>query len=403
MLSLRFFRHSPGRRNSGNSLTEGSTRQHRHRARLRVEPLEDRSLMSHMPMHGHALSAAAFMRVPRSLFYNQTNLVSDSTSIPAAHTDPNLVNAWGIVSSATSPFWISDNGTGVSTLYTGNGTAQSLIVTIPPPTGATGHSAPTGIVFNSSKDFVVTAGGKSGSSVFLFATEDGTIAGWSPAVDGTHAILAVDNSGSGAVYKGLAMAASSTGNRLFATNFHAGTVDVFDASFKPVVLAPGAFTDRRLPRGFAPFGITNLDGNLLVTYAKQDAAKHDDSAGRGRGAIDLFSPDGALLKRVARGGALNSPWGMAVAPSTFGKFHDTLLVGNFGDGRINAFRLVGNRVVFAGQLATSNRRPLKIDGLWGLSFGNNAKAGSADTLFFTAGPNGEADGLFGSLTPTAPQ
>ncbi|MDB5351408.1 MAG: hypothetical protein JWN86_2655 [Planctomycetota bacterium] len=364
---------------------------------LQAERLEGRELLSHV----HGVTTLAH-HVARSKTYIQTNLVSnDTTIVPAARADPNLVNPWGIVASASSPFWISDNGKGVSTLYNGSGTPQPLIVTIPAPGGSTSTAAPTGIVFNGSTDFSVTSGGKTGSSVFIFATEDGTISGWSPTVDATHAILAVDNSASGAVYKGLALGSSSSGNRLFATNFHAGTVDVFDANFKPVTLPSGAFTDSKIPSGFAPFGIRTIGSDILVTFAKQNGAKHDDVAGKGNGFVDLFDSNGTLISRIARKGTLNSPWGLALAPSTFGKFSGDLLVGDFGDGRINAFKIGRRKATFAGQLSGTNRKPLTIDGLWGLSFGNGAQAGPVDTLFFTAGPNGEKDGLFGNLTPSA--
>jgi uncharacterized protein (TIGR03118 family) len=350
--------------------------------------LESRALMSQV----HALAAHHHGKS----HLVQTNLVSDGNS--ASHTDPKLVNPWGIADSSTSPFWLSDNGTGVSTLYNGSGTPSSLVVTIPTPPGDANAAAPTGIVFNSTTDFVVSSGGKTGVSAFVFATEDGTISGWSPKVDGTHAILAVDNSSTSAVYKGLALASSTSGNRLYATNFRSGTVDVFDANFKPVALSSGAFHDSHIPAGFAPFGITNLGGDLLVTFAKQDGAKHDDVPGKGNGFVDLFDPNGNLIARVAKRGTLNSPWGLVVAPSSFGTFAGDLLVGDFGDGRINAYHLVGNTAKFVGQVTKPSGKPLHIDGLWGLEFGNGAMAGSTNTLFFTAGPDGEQHGLFGSLT-----
>ena len=368
----------------------GRTR-NRKRPTLFVESLEGRALLSHV----HVLKAH-----PKPS-YIETNLVSNDTSVvPATNMDSHLKNAWGIAASPAGPFWIADNGTGSSTLYNGTGTPQSLVVKIPSPAGNTSTSAPTGIVFNSSTDFAVSTPGKTAAapSLFLFSTEDGTISGWSPKVNSTNAILAVDHSASGAVYKGLALASSSSGNRLYATNFRAGTVEVFDSNFNPASLAANAFQDSKIPKGYAPFGIANVGGNLMVTFAKQNSAKHDDTSGKGHGFVDLFSPDGSLISRVARRGTLNSPWGIAVAPSTFGKFANDLLIGDFGDGRINAFKIGAKKTTFAGQLNRSNGKPITIPGLWGLEFGNGGNAGSKDTLFFTAGPNGEQDGLFGSLT-----
>lgn len=338
-------------------------------------------------------------------FYKQTNLVSDQPGV-ARVTDPNLVNAWGIVHSPTSPFWISDNGKGVSTLYNGAGMRfplnAPLVVTIPPPKGSPAGTtaAPTGVVFNGTAGFVVTKGAVSAASLFLFATEDGTISGWNPAVDLTHAILAADKSKASpsAVYKGLAIGSNHQGTFLYATNFRAGTIDVFNAGFGPVKLA-GSFTDQHLPPGYAPFGIANLNDKLYVTYALQDAQKHDDVAGPGHGFVDVFDTDGHLLRRLVTQGWLNSPWGLAIAPSNFGRFSNDLLVGNFGDGRINAFNpWTGD---FLGQLRDVNNKPITIDGLWGLEFGNGANAGPTTTLFFTAGPNGEKNGLFGSLVSSA--
>ena len=333
-------------------------------------------------------------------FYRQTNLVSDIPGI-ARVTDPHLVNPWGLSHSPTSPWWVSDNGKGVSTLYQGDGTpfpvGSPLVVTIPPPAGGT-SSAPTGNVFNGTGDFVVSEGSASGPSRFIFATEDGTISGWNPTVDPTNAILKVDNSVSGAVYKGLAIGSNPSGNFLYATNFHAGTVDVFDAHFIAATLA-GSFSDPTIPAGFAPFGIQNINAQLYITYAKQDAAEHDDVAGPGNGFVDVFDTNGNFIERLASHGTLNSPWGLALAPNGFGRFGKDLLVGNFGDGRINAFD--PNTGAFRGQLNDQRGNPITIDGLWALGFGNGGLAGAADTLFFTAGINDEADGLFGSITKGA--
>jgi uncharacterized protein (TIGR03118 family) len=335
--------------------------------------------------------------------YLQTNLVSDIPGL-ARHTDPNLVNPWGITPRPDGQLRVSDNGTGLSTVYTNNGTALSPVVTIPPPAGSSPGTtaAPTGNVLNTTSDFVIRAGHRSGPATFVFATEDGTLSGWNRAVNRTNAILAVDNSASGAVYKGLALGSNARGHLLFATNFHAGTVDVFDKHFHQVHLA-GSFIDPQLPPppigspGFAPFGIQNIGGNLFVTYALQKPDQHDDMAGPGNGFVDVFDTDGHLLRRFASHGTLNSPWGMAVAPDDFGQFSDALLVGNFGDGRINAFsRTTG---AFLGQLSNPADQPITIDGLWGITFAKAGDEDDANTLFFAAGINDEADGLFGTLRP----
>jgi uncharacterized protein (TIGR03118 family) len=326
--------------------------------------------------------------------YVQTDLVSD---IPgrANFTDPDLVNPWGLVASSRSPWWVNDNGTGLSTLYNGSGVKQGLVVTIPPPMGSpAGTTAtPTGIVFNGTSDFLLTSSPTS-QAFFIFATEDGTISGWNPTVDLTHAVLKVDNFAAGAVYKGLALGSNSSGNFLYATNFHAGTVDVFDASFHPVTLS-GSFTDPNILPGYAPFGIRDINGNLYVTYAKQNAEKHDDVAGPAHGFVDVFDTNGNLLQHLIQHGQLNSPWGLALAPADFGQFSNDLLVGNFGNGRINAYD--PNTGDFIGRLTSRPGNPIVIDGLWGLSFGNGGNAGPTNTLFFTAGLNDEADGLFGTL------
>jgi uncharacterized protein (TIGR03118 family) len=389
----------------------------RRRAKFRprvIEALEERALMS-AGMHSHALHLHSARVNTRALHlpmhtttFSQTNLVSDG-AVPAQVTDPNLVNSWGLVHSSQSPWWINDNGKGLSTLYRANATPPPsfnivpLVVTIPPPAGSPAGTtaAPTGIVFNGTSDFVVSQGGKSGASAFIFATEDGTISGWNPTVNLTNAVLAVDNSGSDAVYKGLANGSSGGANYIYATDFHNGKVDVFDGTFTPHTFSSDQFTDRNIPLGYAPFGIQNIDGMIFVTYAKQKPDKHDDLAGPGHGFVDVFSTSGDLLQRVATFGPLNSPWGLVVAPSSFGSFAGDLLVGNFGDGRISAYRMdIPGRFILKGQLKDTLGRPITIDGLWGLSVGNDAGAGSSQTVFFTAGPNGEQNGLFGSLTAT---
>ena len=328
-------------------------------------------------------------------FYQQHNLVSDG-SLPAAHTDHNLVNAWGVAFNPFGFVWVADNGAGVSTLYDGAGVPQSLVVQIPPPANSSSKGNPTGIVFNASGGFAVAKNGTSGPSRFIFATEDGVIAGWAPNVDMTHAIRVVDNSAAtGAVYKGLALSAGGSGSLLYAADFHNNRIDVFDSEFKPVALAAGAFSDPALPAGFAPFGLQAINGNIYVAYAKQDADKHDDVAGKRLGFINVFGPNGHLIRRVVSGGALNSPWGMTVAPAGFGKFSNRLLVGNFGDGRINAYDLATGR--FVGKLRAANRRPIRIQGLWGLAFGNGFEGQPVNTLFFAAGPGDEKHGLYGRV------
>jgi uncharacterized protein (TIGR03118 family) len=399
-----------------------------------VECLEDRSLLS-----GNVL---------------QTNLVSDLPGV-AAVTDPHLVNPWGISESSGSPFWISDNNAGVSTLYSvpgDNNTAVSiipLVVSIPTPgdpTGATG--APTGTVFNlglGAGAFQITGldtNGKkiSAPAIFLFATEDGTLVGWNPGVNpagfdpakaGTYGIIAVNNSGNnftqpdplkqtGAVYKGLAIATSKTpiiaGDPnstalLYASNFRAGTIDVYDAAFKKVMSLPaGAFTDPKLPKGYAPFNVQVLNGKLYVTYAKQNAAKHDDVGGEGHGFVDVFNLDGTpglahgKVRLISRG-ALDSPWGLAIAPKGFAGLSASnndpvLLVGNFKDGHINAFDASTGR--FLSRLKDADGEPIQIDGLWALKVGNGGAGGAANTVYFTAGLFHETHGLFGSLTTAAP-
>jgi uncharacterized protein (TIGR03118 family) len=335
-------------------------------------------------------------------------LVSDQTG-KAPIVDPNLKNAWGVTfSPAASPFWISDNATGLATLYDGDGTIVPVVVTIPCPTTAGQGSscpqtaAPTGTVWNPTTTFLVP--GTTTAAHFIFATEDGTISAWA---SGPAATIAVDNSTVptaklGAVYKGLAVGVNVRGVFLFATNFRGGTVDVFapapagsTTGFYVPAPTDGGFQDSSIPPGFAPFGIQNINGDLFVTYAKQNGKKHDDMAGPGNGFVDVFDTDGHLLRSFASRGALNSPWGVARASFAFGLFSGQVLVGNFGDGRINVFDSNGS---FLAQLAKPNRKALAIDGLWTLTLGGGAKS-SSDTLYFTAGPNKETNGLFGTITP----
>ena len=335
-----------------------------------------------------AVAVAAAAAVSAGGGYTVTNLVSDQAG-HAAHVDASLVNAWGLAALPASPWWVSDNGTSVSTLYDAAGDKIPLTVSV--------RDAPSGLVANAGGDFVVSHDGVSGPALFIFSSESGKIRGWNPTVSTPEAIVAVDRSSDGAIYKGLAIASTPQGARLYATDFHNGRVDVFDGHFNRIA-SPGAFVDRDIPAGYAPFGIQTLGSSVFVTYAQQDADRHDDVAGPGKGFVDAFDTSGKLLGRVASRGTLNSPWGLAWAPAGFGPFAGDLLVGNFGDGRINAFRPHDGTFSFAGQLA-SNGEPITIDGLWALQFGHGEPAnGSTGTLFFTAGPDHESHGLFGTIT-----
>ena len=322
--------------------------------------------------------------------YSVHALVSDGAGTPAAATDASLVNGWGLSAGPTTPWWTSNNGSSTSTLYSGAGTKAPLTVTV--------AGGPTGTVFNgNAADFVVSQNGKSGAARFLFATEAGTILGWSPTVNGTVALVGADRSSAGAVYKGLA----TVGDRLYATDFHNARVDVFDATFKQVTLA-GGFTDAKVPKGFAPFGIQALGGNVVVTFARQDAAAKDNVALPGQAYVDEFTPDGQLVARVVNSGKknapLNAPWGLALAPTDFSVFGGDLLVGNFGNGRISAYTKRGATWVYKGQLRHADGAPIVIDGLWAIAFGNGAAAGPTNTLYFLAGPAQEQHGLLGSIT-----
>lgn len=322
--------------------------------------------------------------------YQQTNLISDIPGV-ARITDPNLVNPWGQAASPTSPLWVADNGANVSSLYTGgvNGSIPvivPLVVSIP-------EGAPTGAVFNSTRDFVVHTDAGSAPANFIFDSEAGRLTAWSKAVSGTRAqVEATDRNG---VYKGLAIASADGANFLYATNFRANRIAVFNGHFKRVTLS-GSFSDPGLPDGYAPFGIQLLAGKLYVTYAKQNAAKHDDVAGPGHGFVDVYDTSGHLLRRLVSRGDLNSPWGLALAPAEFGAFAGDLLVGNFGDGAIHAYDPTTGAE--KGQLINTDGNPIRIDGLWALRFGNGTFANDG-TLVFTAGIGGEAHGLLGEIVP----
>jgi uncharacterized protein (TIGR03118 family) len=359
--------------------------------------------------------------------YHLSPLISDIPGL-APVTDSNLVNPWGISESATSPFWVSDNGGNSSTLYNTQGAKVPLVVSIPTPGSATTSTGtPTGTVFNiaqGSGAFKVSGVDKnnnpiSAAAIFLFATEDGTIVGWNPNVNptgfdpakaGTYGIIAVDNSqvpsaGHGAVYKGLAIGTDANGvTRLYAANFRSGKVDVFDTSFHAATLTAGAFTDAGIPNGFAPFDVQVLGTKVYVNYAKQDAAMHDDVAGPGNGYVDVYNLDGTGLQRLVSGGTgspLNSPWALAIAPGNFGDLSNDLLVGNFGDGAVNAFDPTTG--ASKGVLKDASGNPITIDGLWALKFGNGAAGGNTNTLYYTAGSLGEQHGVFGMIQAISDQ
>ena len=328
--------------------------------------------------------------------YVQHNLVSDLPGT-AEITDDSLVNPWGLAQGPATPAWVADNGTNVATLYQGDGVVGPLqkvplTVTIP-------GDGPTGQVFNSTSGFVVSDGnGHSGRAVFIFDSESGDITGWSPAVppppfstqawNGVHV--------PDAIYKGLALATVGTASFLYAANFHAATIDVFDATFTQVHLS-GAFTDPHLPRHYAPFNIALLNEQLYVSYARQDANAEDEIAGQGRGIVDVFDTSGHFLRRLISHGQLNAPWGMTIAPAGFGNFSGDLLVGNFGDGRIHAYDAHTGH--FEGTVRDAHHTPIVIDGLWALMFGNGTSA-AANALLFSAGIQDEQHGLYGTITPT---
>ncbi len=315
--------------------------------------------------------------------YVNTPLVSDLAG-KAPNQDPNLVNPWGLAAVPGDPWWVSDNGTGLSTLYDGQGNIQSLVVTIPPSASSTSPTGtPTGIVANTTTDF--------GGSFFIFDSEDGTISTWAGAPSAT---IVVDK-GAAAVYKGLTTAQIGSVNVLYAANFRAGTVEVFDTNFNPVTLTAGAFTDPALPAGFAPFNVQAINGNIFVAFAKQDAAKHDEIDGPGLGFVEEFTTSGKLVMRFEHGGYLDAPWGFALAPSNFGKFSNDLLVGNFGSGAIVAYDMTTGKAV--GALANPGGKAVAIPGLWAISFGLGGSTGPTDWLYYTAGIKAEAHGLFGYI------
>jgi uncharacterized protein (TIGR03118 family) len=340
--------------------------------------------------------------LPAAGFF-QSNLISDVPGL-AQFTDSNLVNPWGISTSRLSPWWFADNGTGFSTVTSAMGPASNLNaippVAIPGVVGAE-NGAVTGTVFNSTPGFQVSNGAAMGPSRFLFAAEDGSISGWSPDVQTDRAFIAVDNSatpGIGPVYTGLAIAATPTGSFLYAANFRAGTIDVFDSHFDATSL-PGGFRDPNLPAGYVPFNVQTIGSTVYVAYTAKNNGRYDGNAIAGNGVVDAFDPRGDFLHRVATGGQLDTPWGLAVAPADFGTFANALLVGNFGDGRISAYDPVSGK--FLGTLSDGAGQPIVIPDLWALSVGNGDGAGRTDTLYFTAGIGDESHGLFGSLQPVS--
>jgi uncharacterized protein (TIGR03118 family) len=309
--------------------------------------------------------------------YSWTNFQSDIAGV-ATHVDPNLVNPWGMAASSNGTIWVSDNGTGVSTLYGQDGTAKSLVVTIPAAKSKDGAN-PTGVVFNSTSFFKVTKSGNSQPGRFIFVSEDGTISGWNPAVDPTNAIVALKGKDDN-VYKGATLGMASGHNFLYVTNFHSGQVETYDENFQRVKLK--GFIDPNLPKDFAPFGIRNLNGQIYVTYAKQLPGKRDDQAGPGNGFINVFDTAGNFVRRLVSNGNLNSPWGLALV-------NGELWVGNFGDGMINNYDPTTG--VFLETISRADGTPLRFDGLWDL-----LPLGSG--VYFTAGIADEAHGLFGLIT-----
>ncbi|TLZ89665.1 MAG: TIGR03118 family protein [Methanobacteriota archaeon] len=320
--------------------------------------------------------------------YTVKALVSNN-GVPGTTVDARLQNAWGLVAGPGTPWWVSDNGADFSTLYNATGVKRDLNVSV--------DGAPTGIVFNGDSTSF-RAGPSNAGALFIFATEGGTIAGWNPSL-GTAAGVKVDSSGAGAIYKGLAIATTATGPQLYATDFHNARVDVFDATWAAVQTA-GGFVDPTIPAGYAPFGIQTIGTRIFVTFAKQGLGAKDEIDGQGLGFVDAFDSDGNLVARVAQHGQLNAPWGLALAPASFGRFGGDLLVGNFGDGHVNAYQEISDGTFeLIGALRTADGRKLAIDGLWALQFGHGTvNNGPVGTLFFTAGPNDEADGLFGTIT-----
>jgi uncharacterized protein (TIGR03118 family) len=319
----------------------------------------------------------------------------------AANVDANLVNSWGLTRSSTSPWWVSDNGTGLATLYGGTGTPVALVVTIPPATSGQGNlGSPTGVIFNGTQEFALAAGKP---ATFLFATEDGTISGWNPGVNATNAVIAVNESDKGASFKGLTAAIVNIKNYpnqtlLYVADFTRSKVEVFDGSFQHVTSVERRFREEEeedVPSGYGPFNVQNLGGNICVTYAQLGSGiNQQDGAGLGR--TRVYRPDGRLILELESGSWFNAPWGLAIAPSDFGPYSHSLLVGNFGSGQIAAFDAVTEK--FQDLLRDSSGQIVTIPGLWGIAPGNDSKAGNATSLYFTAGGADESSGTLGTIT-----
>jgi uncharacterized protein (TIGR03118 family) len=361
----------------------------------------------------HSLSSVEQLerRCLLSASFVQTALASDIPGL-APNTDRSLINPWGFSESSAGQFRVAANGSGRGIQLDAQGEKSAADIIIPPPaqspSGTT--STPNGVVNNTTSGFVISVHGRSAPATLLFSTEDGTIAGWNPVLSRTRAVIAADQSGNGAVYKLLALGTNAQGTFIFASNFHNGTVDIFDSSFHLMHFGANAFVDPTIgadaiPSNFAPFGVKNFNGTLFVTYAEQDAARHDDVAGVGNGFIDEFDTSGNFIRRFATRGSLNSPIGATIASANFGPFSNDVLIGNFGDSKVNAFDPVTGK--FLGQLTDAQGNPLVLNGgfketdtkgLWGIGFGNGAGGAGSDTLFFAAGINQENDGLFGKVT-----
>jgi uncharacterized protein (TIGR03118 family) len=331
--------------------------------------------------------------------YQQTDLVSNTVVEGTNPPDANLKNPWGIARGTTTAWWLSDEMAGVSTLYNGAGVNAGLVVTIPHSPQTT-IGSPTGIVFNGSSDFAVAPGAP---AAFIFASFDGTISAWNPGVNLHNAIQKVPGSSS-SILTGATMAQIEDDRFLYVADIRAGKISVYDTNFKPVRFGEDAFDDDHRPRGFVPFNVQNIGGNLYVAYAKQNQTKTFVDFGAGLGFVDVFSPRGRLLNRLEYGDWFNAPWGLTLAPSDFGTFSHKLIVGQFGSGEILAFDAVTGR--FEGKFKDQNNKLIAIDGLWALGFGSGATDSNppnqADNeLFFTAGPNAGNDGMFGTLTPVA--
>ncbi len=335
-------------------------------------------------------------QAPPIQHYTLTDLTSNLNSL-APTMDPNLVNPWGLSRSSGNAWWVSDNGKGVSTLYNGTGNIEPLVVPIP-AADRSNTGSPTGTMFNGDPNSFQVAPSK--GAIFLFVTEDGTISGWNPGVS-SSAVIKVNTHGK-SVFKGATIATVETSEGpkpyIFAADFRRGRVAVYDDEFRSVRISEDAFDDDHLPKEYVPFNVQNIGGNIYVTYAHQDEARHDEIDGAGKGYVDVFSPTGRLLHRLEHGPWFNAPWGLALASGDFGSHSHDLLVGQFGSGEILAFDVLTG--AFKGKLTAPDNHPFVIDGLWAIAFGGGpASNGPATSLFFTAGPDHERNGLFGQITP----